>query len=60
VSELTDHFNEATAARFTAGALAPRVLVPSPEFDAAMADAAAHHECPEKRVKGWCGHAVHD
>lgn len=39
---------------------APELDVPVPGFREQMENAAAHHECPEKRVKGRCGHAVHD
>ena len=59
MSELTDMFNEATAARFKD--LAPAVEVPAQtSFEYQMEHAHELHDCPEKRANGRCGHAVHD
>ena len=59
MSELTDMFNEASAARFKD--LAPAVEVPArTSFEYQMDHAQEHHECPEKRVKGRCRCVLND
>ena len=64
MSELTSEYERSVIARFqfdvpaaTPGADEPPF---ADRFEDMMLNAQAHHECPEKRVKGWCGHAVHD
>lgn len=64
MSELTNEYERSVIARFQfdVPALTPGADEPpfADRFEDMMLNAAAHHDCPEKRVKGRCGCAVHD
>lgn len=64
MSELTEQFKEMLIAKFqfdvppaTPGADEPPF---EDRFEDMMTNAAAHHDCPEKRVKGRCHCVLND
>lgn len=64
MSELTSEYERQVIARFQFDRPAATPSQDAPPFDdrfeALMESAQDHHECPEKRVKGWCSCVLND